>query len=500
MNDECFLVEKAYYDAARGGAAGEAQYDCLREIAAFNRINAMAAVAAARHGWIGACFSAAEIITALYFDIAETGGGDPRRDAVVLGKGHAAAMQYAALAGLGRIPVAALLQYKQPGGPQAHADMTTPGIDTNTGSLGQALSKCCGLAMTGRRRVFAVLGDGELQEGQNYEALMTAVHYGLDNLTVIVDRNGLQSDSTVADVMGIGDPAAVFRAFGMNTVEVDGNDMAALHRAVAGAAAAGVPTAVIAHTVKGRGVGFMESRDARRRAYAWHGRPPAGDEYHDALAELGGSLRNRELAEEIASFVSARRGRPPAPPRPRRPGMSTGAAFARRLVDVAMDRPAIRVLDADLEKPCRLDDFARRLPGRFLEMGICEQDMVSCAGGLALGGEIPVVNTYAAFFRRAFEQVYVNATEQTRILYAGHYAGLCYTTDGRTHQCTGDIGMMRSIPGMAVLDQREDLPSRPRIVHRAVRGMTGCTRDPEGLYRRFGLTADAVAAFINETQ
>jgi transketolase len=109
------------------------------------------------------------------------------------------------------------------------------------------------------------------------------------------------------------------------------------------------------------------------------------------------------------------------------------------------------VLDADLEKPCRLTEFARSFPEQYVEMGIAEQDMVSFAGGLALRGElVPVVNTYAAFFRRACEQVYVNATEGTKIVYAGHYAGLCYTTDGKTHQCTGDLAMMRSVPGMHV--------------------------------------------------
>jgi transketolase len=433
---ECFLIDSECYGR-------EARN--LKELCTYNRINALAAIYRAQHGWLGASFSVAEILTALYFDAPQDD------DTVLLSKGHAAAMQYAALAGRGFFPVSDLLKYKCPDGPQAHTDMSTPGIAINSGSLGQALSKGCGMAMAGPGHVFIILGDGELQEGQNYEALMTLAHYELPNVTVIVDCNGIQSDSNVDAIMGIGDPAAVLRGFGLTVCSVAGNDMAAVCACLSEARKTERPSAILAHTKKGAGVSFMAANDTARRAYVWHGKAPSQQDYMAALAELAGRVVNEELAAKLLNFARDQRPASPVVASSEAKTISTGTAFAAGLLTEARQNKRLYVLDADLEKPCRLTDFAATFPERFLEMGISEQDMVSCAGGLALRGMLPVVNTYAAFYRRAYEQVYVNATEQTKVVYAGHYAGLCYTTDGKTHQCTGDVAMMRAIPGMHVL-------------------------------------------------
>jgi transketolase len=452
-----FLVERAFYkpwlarlgDAQiRGDEAGA--ISALRELCLYNRINALTSVYAALHGWLGASLSVAELLTCLYGTGEDTAPNREDRLRILLGKGHAAAMQYAVLAGLGRFPVADLLRYKQPDGPQAHTDVSTPGIEVNSGSLGQTLSKACGLALGGPGRVVALLGDGELQEGQNFEAFMTLHQLDLRNLLVIVDRNGIQSDSNVADIMDISDLAGVLGGFGLAVRTVEGNDPAAVYRCLSKLRNPQEPTVLIADTAKGAGISFMSARRTPRRGYTWHGGVPTAQEYARALRELASDISDPQVSAQIADFVEGlpTAGKPSAKVATGR--LSTGDAFGQAVTELAAD-PRVLVFDADLEKPCRLTQVARRYPQRFVEMGISEQDMVSCAGGAALRGRLPVVNTYASFYRRAFEQVYVNATEHTRLIYAGHYAGLCYTTDGRTHQCTGDVAMMRSIPHMQVL-------------------------------------------------
>lgn len=459
-------------EQALSAADYELQTCLLSELAACNRINCLAAIGSARHGWIGACLSVAEILTALYSDpllspptasgIKESGqpasGPEPGYGdypLIVLGKGHAAAMQYACLAAKGFIPVEHLLKYKCADGPQAHTDRCTRGIVCNTGSLGQALSKCCGLAAASpRSRVVAILGDGEMQEGQNFEALMSISRFNLANLITIIDRNGLQSDSTVAEIMPIADLAAVLGGMGLSVFRLRAaNEMQAVRKCLHGLNPPARPTAVIADTMKGAGVSFMAARAANRRGYAWHGGIPDRDQYLAALAELGNAIRLPELQVQLDAYVAdySQKQAQPRPPTKSKDLSSAGMAFGESLVHLAAEYESLHVLDADLEKPCRLRPFAETFPERFHEIGIAEQNMVSFAGGLALRGLVPVVNTYAAFFRRAYEQVYVNTTEGTRIIYAGHYAGLCYTTDGKTHQCTGDIAMMRAIPGMNVL-------------------------------------------------
>jgi len=424
----------------------------LRQLCAVHRINALGAIVSAGRGWLGASFSCTEILTALYWDVADIAPGRESQDAVVLGKGHAAAMQYAILAGRGFFPVEDLRRYKQPDGPQAHTDLATPGIAANTGSLGQALSKCAGLALGQPHRVFALLGDGELQEGQNYEALMTLRQHNLANLTVIVDCNRIQSDSNVADVKALPDLGALIAAFGLRALTVDGNDIAAVADCLHEAVRMPQPVVILAHTLKGAGVRRFAAAQTPRRGYAWHGGVPDPVQYAEALRELALELGDDEVRAGVERFVREHGAAVPRPPGPRPPrSPSTGDAFGEALVELVREGWDLFALDADLEKACRLTAFARQYPERFLEMGIAEQDMVSVAGGLALRGHIPVVNTYAAFLRRACEQVYVNASERTRIVYAGHYAGLCYGPDGKTHQCTGDVAMMRSIPGMTVL-------------------------------------------------
>lgn len=242
-------------------------------------------------GHPGGSLSAADIVTTLYFREMRLDPARPDwpdRDRFVLSKGHAAPVLYAALAERGYFPVDDLMTLRKLGSPlQGHPDMKKlPGVEMSTGSLGQGLSAANGMALAGKLdgrdyRVYALLGDGELQEGQVWEAAMAAAHYGLDNLTAFVDFNRLQIDGPVTEVMSPLPLPEKWRAFGWEVIEIDGHDVEQIMGAVAKARTVkGRPTVVIAETVKGKGVSFMEAE------VDWHGSAPKDDQKEQAIAEL----------------------------------------------------------------------------------------------------------------------------------------------------------------------------------------------------------------------
>ncbi len=254
---------------------------------------------AAKCGHPGGSLSAAEVFTYLYFKEMHIDPQNPKwadRDRFVLSKGHTAPGLYAALANRGFFPVADLTQLRKVGSYlQGHPNMNSvPGVDMSTGSLGQGVSTACGMALAAKHqgkslRVYTLLGDGELQEGQVWEAAMFAAHYHLDNLTVIVDNNGLQIDGAVEKVMSPYPIAQKFQAFGFHTEEIDGNSFADLERSFAAAREAkGVPTAIIMKTIKGRGVSYMENQAS------WHGKAPNDDQYRRAMDELRAQMAELE--------------------------------------------------------------------------------------------------------------------------------------------------------------------------------------------------------------
>lgn len=469
--------------------------ETLQTLSYCHRVNALAAIYAANHGWLGASFSVADILTVLYHASVEPD------EPIVLCKGHAAAMQYAILASLGKISLSDLLRYKTSDGPQAHTDIMTPGIKVNSGSLGQGLSKCVGLGWQQPHRVFPILGDGELQEGQNYEALMTISHYNLRNVIPVIDINCLQSDSNVSAIMGIPALKPMLESFGFDTIDVNGNDIASLYDVFSELGTPDRPTVILAKTRKGAGLPFAECDDTDRRDYKWHGAVPEQRDYQLAVRELTAQTGLPELEEQAINWIELlpdNMSTPTSIPqaqhsRSDRPDLSTGKAFGETLCNLVKNHPTLYALDADLEKPCKLTPFATQYPDNFIEVGIAEQDMISIAGGLTLAGKLPVVNTYASFFRRAFEQIYVNATEKTSVIYAGHYAGLCYTTDGKTHQCTGDIAMMRSIPNMMVT-----YPAFPEEIEQILEWYLS-TEPDSPLYIRLHRTPACNRPFSNQT-
>ncbi len=264
----------------------------LRRVANEVRKGVVTGVHAAKAGHPGGSLGAADIITYLYFEEMNIDPADPGkadRDRFVLSKGHCAPALYAALAERGFFPREDLPTLRHIGSHlQGHPNMNdTPGVDMSTGSLGQGVSAAVGMALAAKHwgdgyRTYALLGDGECEEGQVWEAAMLAGNLGLDNLCVVVDHNGLQIDGTIEEVNSAMPLADKFRAFRFNVVEVaDGNDAAQL-RAAFGAARAhkGAPTCIVAETVKGKGVSYMENQ------VGWHGKAPNDEQYEQAMAEL----------------------------------------------------------------------------------------------------------------------------------------------------------------------------------------------------------------------
>ncbi|GLI38580.1 transketolase [Geobacter hydrogenophilus] len=264
----------------------------LQEKARQLRVDIVKTLHKSQSGHTGGSLSAIDMVTALYFQVMKHNPADPAwpgRDRFVLCKGHAAPALYVALAEAGYFPKEDLMTLRRLGSHlQGHPDSKqTPGVEVCTGSLGQGLSMANGMALGLRldgssSRVYAMLGDGELQEGQVWEAAMAAGHYKLDNLCALVDVNRLQIDGEVAKVMAVEPVTDKFRAFGWNVIDIDGHDMGAIVAALGQAAGAkGKPTVIVARTVKGKGVSFFENKAS------YHGVAPSDEELPKAMECLG---------------------------------------------------------------------------------------------------------------------------------------------------------------------------------------------------------------------
>lgn len=275
----------------------------LMLISARIRRSALEMVYRASSGHIGGSFSICELLSALYFremNIDPAAPHDPGRDRLVLSKGHCTPALYSALALRGYFPTEELATFRDIGSRlSGHAEMRhVPGVDMSTGSLGQGFSAAAGMALAARLdrrdyRVYAILGDGEIQEGQIWEAAMAAGNYRLSNLCAIVDNNNIQIDGTIEEIMSPYPIDAKFEAFGFNVLRCDGHDILSICTALdAARAETGKPSVIIAKTVKGKGVSFMEDTNE------WHGNDPDEQQYLQAAAELDAAL---ELAEKEVS-------------------------------------------------------------------------------------------------------------------------------------------------------------------------------------------------------
>ena len=267
----------------------------LEKTAAEVRVGVVKAIHNAGSGHPGGSLSAADIVTALYFSEMNVDPKNPKmegRDKFILSKGHAGPVQYSALALKGYFPVEDFMTLRKLGSKfQGHPDMNkVPGIEMSTGSLGQGFAAAGGMAIANKLnndpgRIYVLLGDGEIQEGIVWEAAMSAAHYKLDHMVGILDYNGLQIDGRNEDVMTVAPVADKFRAFGWNVLEINGHDFEEILDAFAKARECkGKPTMIVAKTVKGKGVSFMEDNAG------WHGKAPNDEETEQAVAELGGTM------------------------------------------------------------------------------------------------------------------------------------------------------------------------------------------------------------------
>ena len=459
---ELTLIPREELDRARA-------LDDLPLLADMCRANALVAVKRAGSGHLGSSFSAMDVVVHLFYrelNTAALGFDHPDRDVYFSSKGHDVPGLYAVLHALGVLPPEQLLRLRRLGGLDGHPDVGVPGIEANSGSLGMGISKGRGIAWAKRflgrgGRVVVMTGDGELQEGQNFEGLQAAAAHSLGNLWVVVDRNELQSDKLTDEILPLGDIEAKLRAFGWHVATCDGHDHDELARVFAELHAAGdMPKALVARTLKGKGVSFMEHPQALSEGggtYRWHAGAPDDDSFARAHAELLARIRERLPDLRLAPVDEIGEGSIGEPEsgittRTRVTDEYVAAAYGEALLELADDHPHLVVLDADLASDCRIRPFELAHPERFHESGIAEQDMVSAAAGMARQGLLPVVNSFAAFLAaRANEQIYNQASEQTKVVYALHYAGLIPAGPGKSHQSIRDISLLAALPNMTIV-------------------------------------------------
>jgi transketolase len=459
------------------------KYERLALIADMCRANTLASVKRAGSGHLGSSFSAMEIVIWLYYEemnTIERGIHDPERDIFFSSKGHDVPGLYSVFYSLGLLPEEKILALRRLGGLDGHPDIAIPGIEANSGSLGMGISKGRGMAWARRYlnrsgQVYVMTGDGELQEGQNYEAMQAGVHQGIGNLTVIVDHNKLQTDKEVSEILDVGDLAEKFRSFGWHVARCDGHDFRRLEEAFKELkSVTDRPKALVADTIKGRGVSFMEHPTALKEGrglYRWHAGAPDDKSYTAAHAEIIERINSRlhalgaeplklkpvepESKSEATSNLQGEQDSQlqQATPAGKVSDEYVAEAYGQALVRIAGRRKDIVVLDGDLSADCRIRTFEKTYPERFIENGIAEQDMVSMAGGLARQGLLPVVNTFASFLAaRANEQIYNNAGERSKIIYACHYAGLIPAGPGKSHQSIRDISLFGALPNCVILE------------------------------------------------
>jgi transketolase len=434
--------------------------DQARAFAALARINVLYMIAGAWSGHIGTSFSSLEIMSWLYLnEIRDLAAGPAACDIFFSSKGHDAPALYAVLIGLGLLPPDKLHALRRLHGLPGHPHVETPYVQANTGSLGMGISKAKGMAIANRvtgtpRRIFVLTGDGELQEGQFWESLASAAAMALGEIVAIVDHNKIQSDTWVEQVSGLGDLEAKLRAFGWHVSRCDGHDTAALERTFRALDdVPDRPKVVIADTVKGRGVSFMEGPQALSASdlYLYHSGAPPEQQYVDGLAELLSTATREFAALGLGELATEARTR-----NPRREPRSTDnlvAAYGRALVDEAGRNQRLIALDADLIKDCGLIDFAQAYPERFVECGIAEQDMTSMAAGMARRGALPVAHSFACFLSaRPNEQIYNQCSESSKVIYVGSLAGVIPGGPGHSHQCVRDISALGAVPHLAMVE------------------------------------------------
>jgi len=461
---EIKLIPEIEFQRMRESALDE--HDKLSLIADMCRANALATVKRAGSGHLGSSFSSIDIVTFLYYsgmNTVELGVGHPDRDIYFSSKGHDAPAHYAVLFSLGIVSREQFINLRRLGGTHGHPDVAIKGIESNTGSLGMGISKAKGMALAKQLkksggRIYVMTGDGELQEGQIWESLQTAAHQSLNNITAIVDFNKFQTDKQVKDIIDLGDLEQKFESFGWHAARCNGHDFSEMQQVIDRLKKVeDKPKILIADTIKGKGISFMEGPAALQRGnglYQWHSGAPNDDDFESGYAEITeritAGLEKHGLPPLNTEVIETREKHRK---RLKDTAEKVVQAYGQALLELGGVRDDIVVLDADLSADCGLRPFENTYPGRFVENGIAEQDMVSMAGGLALQGYLPIVNSFGVFLAsRANEQIYNNATEKTKIIYVCHYAGLIPAGPGKSHQSMRDISLFGALPNCVVIE------------------------------------------------
>ena len=447
-----YYVPKSEFDRVRTLNEASAP-EKTRIFADMCRLNTLYMIARAGSGHIGSSFSSLDVVSWLYLNELKND------DLYFSSKGHDAPGLYSVLIALGKLPFDKLHGLRRLGGLPGHPDVGVPGMVINSGSLGMGISKAKGMVRADRlrgheRRYYVLTGDGELQEGQIWESLISAANAGMGEITAIVDHNKLQSDYRVSQTSDLGDLPAKFKSFGWHVERCDGHDFDAFSAALRACEAhPGKPQVIIADTVKGRGVSFMEhtALDSDTDMYRFHSGAPDADSYGRGAQELLDHV-NRALSRIGVARLSLESVEPPAKAAPGTTKRLIPAYTEALLARAAKDDRIIG-LDADLVLDTGLIPFKEKFPDRFVECGIAEMDMVSQAGGMALEGLIPICHSFGCFLStRPNEQIYNNATERTKVLYVGSLAGLIPAAPGHSHQSLRDISALTSVPGLDIVE------------------------------------------------
>ena len=467
----------ALIDSKSGKHLRDYSIEELIEAANLMRGYDLVALAAAGSGHAGGTLSIMDITAALYLRVADLDPKRPhweQRDRIIWSAGHKAPALYLGLAFAGFCKPEDVVTLRKLYSPfQGHPHWPKlPGVEVSSGSLGQGLSVAVGAAVAARldgrkNKVFCLMGDGEQQEGNVWEAAMEAAHYKLDNLIAIVDFNRLQIDGPVCDVMNIEPLEEKYRAFGWDITRIDGHDMKQIVAALEQAkvrTAVGKPLLVIAATVKGKGVSFMEN------VASWHGKSPSKEEMLKGLAELGltEKIRYEQLLakarlyqDEVEEKLAAKQPRFNrdywwnAGPNLKVKMEPTRKGFGQSLAQNG-DDPRVVCLGLDISGSITISEFYAGHPERkprWLSMGIAEQSATAAAAGLAKEGKLPVLGTYATFAAaRNLDQLRVSVCYGNfNVMVAGAHGGVSVGPDGATHQALEDLFAVCGLPNMVVV-------------------------------------------------
>jgi transketolase len=429
----------------------------LAELGQQLRVDAVRATSAAGSGHATSSLSAADLMAVLlarHLRYDANWPAHPGNDRLIFSKGHASPLLYAMYKAAGAVSDEELLTFRELGSRlEGHPTPRLPWVDVATGSLGQGLPVGVGLALAGQRlgpvpyRVWVLCGDSEMAEGSIWEAFDHAGYEQLSSLTAIVDVNRLGQRGPTRFQWDLAAYGRRARACGWHTVEIDGHDPAAIDAAYAEAeSVTDRPTAVLARTMKGRGVSAVENREG------FHGKPVPDAE--EAVAELGGDRDLRAEVRPPAAATAPRRPDEAAPRLPRfEPGEKTATrdAYGRALAALGAARPDVVALDGEVSDSTRAELFAKEHPDRFFECYIAEQQLVAAAVGMQVRGFTPFAATFAAFFTRAHDFIRMAAVSRAGICLVGSHAGVAIGEDGPSQMGLEDLALMRSVHDSTVL-------------------------------------------------